>query len=166
MNEGKAPKPIQISTNSGNSGVPYWLKRSKTYLDKINKLVIDSGRNPRFNSIDELFKPSGYESQDLQKIKKLHGILKKAFNDKSIDAYTKPSVVINSPRSATPIKFQSLPKQNFTSKEMSMDIETTNTGLNVIDAFAKTGGSKTFGDDEYRKHHQDAMKSLWEHTGH
>ena len=44
---------------------------------------------------------------------------------------------------------------------MSMDIE----GQNVIEAFAKTGSSKTFGDDEYKQHHQNAMKSLWQHTG-
>ena len=165
MSEGKAPKPIKVA-NSGKRDIPYWLNRCTNYLNKINKLVIDSGLTPRFNSIDEIMKPLGDEAKDLQKIKKLHGILKKAFNDKAIDAYSKPGIVINPPRSATPIKIQSLPKQNFPSNQMSMDIENQNTGLNVIDAFAKTGSSKTFGDDEYRKHHQDAMKSLWEHTGH
>ena len=109
MSEGKAPKPIQISTNSGKKDIPYWLNRCTNYLNKINKLVIDSGLTPRFNSIDEIMTPSGDEAKDLQKIKKLHGILKKAFNDKSIDAYSKPGIVINPPRAArvsspTPVK--------------------------------------------------------------
>ena len=74
MSEGKAPKPIKIA-NSGKlrtegRDIPYWLNRCTNYLNKINKLVIDSGLTPKFNSIDDIMKPSGDEAKDLQKIKK------------------------------------------------------------------------------------------------
>ena len=97
MSEGKAPKPINVGTNSGKRDVSYWLKYCKNYLNRINELIVEAGFTPRFKSIDDLMKPSGDESKDLQKIKKLHGILKKAFTNKNLDEYIQPAVVINPP---------------------------------------------------------------------
>ena len=65
MSEGKAPKPIKVA-NSGKRDPPYWLNCCTNYLNKINKLVIDSGLTPRFNSIDEIMTQSGDEVKDLQ----------------------------------------------------------------------------------------------------
>ena len=175
MSEGKAPKSIQIESTPKRD-VSYYLKYCTNYLNKINNLIVEAGFTPKFNSIDDILKLSGDKTKDLQKVKKLHAILKKAFTNKNLDEYIKPSIVINPPRplveslsvprSPTPLKIQSLPKQNFTSKQMSgMDEENGNNALNVIEAFARTSKSKTFGDADYRQHHKEAMESLWQHTG-
>ncbi len=149
--------------------------KEQQLLNQINNYVMSKGYTPIYNSVDEF-----NQKYKLSKTK-LHERLLRAYeyfiNDNLIGKGVSPNIETYGTMaseseeeeeidksSKAPKSIKQRPKQNFPPKEMSGMEEERNT-INIVDAYSGGKSNARFTDKDWREHHQNAMKSLWNHTG-
>ena len=152
----KAPKPIHVDEmdNDIDETLYQYKKDLNTLLKKINQEVKNHGGTPKYKTIKSIIedpiinegKPINTKPQLLEFFKSLYDKMDEDYTETNLSEYM-------------------ITIKNFTPKQMSnMEIEGNN-NINIVDAYSGSKSNARFTDKDWRKHHQDAMQSLWEHTG-
>ena len=152
----KAPKPIHVDEmdNEIDETLYQYKKDLNTLLKKINQEVKNQGGTPKYKTVKSIIedpimtggKPINTKPQLLEFFKSLHAKMDNNYNEIKLSEYM-------------------ISIQNFTPNQMSTNMEEVpiNNNINIVDAYSGGKYNARFTDKDWRKHHQDAMKSLWAH---